>query len=110
MMFLIKVTLILLLTVSFLITLFKTWLYVKSKEILSKLFKLLNISPIKESNEVVEPVCMPNLIGKSLTEAYQILKDLGLYMELDGDGGIVLNQLPPAGTMVNKGDAIVLTT
>ena len=53
---------------------------------------------------------MPNLVGKSLTEAYEILKNLGLFMELDGDGGIVNNQLPPAGTMVNKGDFIVLVT
>lgn len=79
------------------------------KEVFSGIF---NYKGIKKQNEtaVIEKVTMPDLVGKTLTDAAVELKKLGLYFETDGEGGVVLRQLPPAGTTVAKGDTIILIT
>ena len=82
-----------------------------AKEIFSGIFKINNISPISESETTpVEMIEMPYLIDKPLTEVNKILSQLGLYYEIDGDGGIVKEQLPPAGTKLEKYSTIVLCT
>ena len=79
------------------------------KEVFSGMFDYLGIK--KQNEEVkVELVQMPYLIGKTIAEVSQILRGIGVYFETDGDGGIVKEQLPPAGTKVAKGDTIVLIT
>ena len=78
------------------------------KEIFSKMFEYMNISPIKE----VKAECfeMPNLVNKSLLEAITILNEIGVDYEIDGDGGMVKKQLPPAGTKVDKNSTILIIT
>ena len=79
-----------------------------AKEIFSKMFEYLNISPIKEvQNEYFE---MPDLVNKSLLEAITILNEIGVSYEVDGEGGIILKQLPPPGTKVDKNDTVLLIT
>ena len=53
---------------------------------------------------------MPYVENMSLTEAYNLLTSLGLFVELQGDGGIIKQQLPVVGTMLFKGQNIVLIT
>lgn len=79
------------------------------KEIFSGLFNYLNIKKQNE-NAVIEEVEMPQLVGKTLSEAAVILDKIGINFETDGEGGIVLKQLPPSGTTLAKGDTIVLIT
>lgn len=65
----------------------------------------------KQSEEtIVEYVTMPDVENLPLTEAAAVLKELDLYYELDGDGGVVTKQLPPAGTAVQKGSSVLLIT
>lgn len=83
------------------------------KEIFEGIFKYLNIEPINlaEDEKLIEKnIIMPDLIGKSLSEAVSILIKLGLTYEIDGDGGEVINQLPPAGTMLYKNANVILVT
>ena len=53
---------------------------------------------------------MPNLVGKSLSQAVGIITNLGLQYELDGDGGVVQAQYPAPTTMMYKNGIVVLTT
>ena len=53
---------------------------------------------------------MPELIGITLKEAKQILKDLGLEYEIDTDNmdAIITEQLPKKGISINYGTKVVL--
>ena len=79
------------------------------KEIFLGLFDYLGAKKDDES-VVIEYVTMPNLVGKSLTDAAIELKALGLDFELDGEGQMVKGQLPPAGTQIEKGGTIIIIT
>lgn len=58
----------------------------------------------------VEIVEMPDLVGKSLADAIIELKKLKLDYEIDGEGGVVLEQLPPPQTVLQEGSTVVLIT
>ncbi|MGB9710533.1 MAG: PASTA domain-containing protein [Thermodesulfovibrio sp.] len=55
---------------------------------------------------------VPDLRGKDIVQANQILKEKGLYIRIDGEeyseipAGTVSRQIPPAGTKVKKGREI----
>ena len=53
---------------------------------------------------------MPDVVGKSLTETIKMLNNLGISYEIDGDGGTVERQLPPAGTNIDLNSTVVLIT
>ncbi len=81
------------------------------KEIFSQIFNYLNIQPInleEDLKKVEKNITMPDLVGKSLTEAVNILINLGLVYEIDGDGGTIVEQLPPAGTKLFKNANVIL--
>lgn len=75
----------------------------------SELFEYLDRPKDDETAKRVE-VIMPNLVGLSLTEAVGILKKCNLYYEVDGEGGFVTAQLPPAGTICYEGETILIST
>lgn len=79
------------------------------KEFYSGLFEYLD-RPKDSLDATIEFVDMPNLEGLSIVDATAILKELGLFCEFDGEGGIITKQLPPAGTSIEKGSAILLVT
>lgn len=79
------------------------------KLVFEQLFEYLDEEK-QDPTVVVEEVVMPKLEGKSLTDALIELKKIGLECEIDGDGGVVLRQLPPAGTSIKKGSTILLET
>ena len=63
--------------------------------------------------EQVEQVETPDIIGKSITEAEKILKEVGLELviqneneEIDKDSSIVQTQTPQAGIVINKGNKV----
>lgn len=80
-----------------------------AKLIFAQMFETLNIKPQNEDVEH-EYVTMPNLIGLSLSEASKKLIELGISYEIDGEGGVIQKQLPPAGTQVDKNDTVLLVT
>ncbi len=79
------------------------------KMFFSALFELFDISK-DDTSVVVEDVVMPDVTGYSLTNAILTLKSVGLEYEIDGSGGVILDQLPPAGTILKKGDTVLLVT
>ena len=77
------------------------------KEIFIKMFEYLDEKK-QDENVKVEYVTMPNLVGLSLTEAALKLKEIECDFELDGEGEHVKDQLPPAGTSLQKGTTVVI--
>lgn len=77
-----------------------------AKQIFSGMFDYKNIKP---SNFVEqEQVTVPNLVGKTITEAYSILNGKGFYFEVDGEDGIVVSQFPSPDTKLYVGSTILL--
>ncbi len=79
------------------------------KQFFSSLFEFYNF-PKDDSSVVLEEVIMPEVTGYSLANACAELKKRGLEYEIDGDGGVVKKQLPPAGTILYKGQTVLLIT
>lgn len=78
------------------------------KEIFLNMFLHLGELPIKKvETKYIE---MPDLINKSLLEASIILKNLDISYEIDGEGGKIIKQLPPAGTKIESNDTVVIIT
>lgn len=79
------------------------------KQFFSSLFDFYDMP--KDNIEIVlEEVIMPEVTGYSLANAVSELKKIGLEYEIDGDGGVVKKQLPPAGTKLYKGQTVLLIT
>ena len=71
----------------------------------------IKFSPVStEYSPLIYDILLPNLVGKSLTQACLTLKHLKLNYEIQGSGGFIIAQLPPAGTYVYKGQSIYLIT
>lgn len=79
------------------------------KQFFSELFQFYDM-PKDDETAAVEEVLMPDLADKSLTDAILELRKVGLECEIDGSGGKILQQLPPAGTKLHKGDVVLLVT
>lgn len=79
------------------------------KEFFGQLFQLFDI-PKDDTSVVLEEVIMPQITGMSLANAVAELKKSGLEYEIDGAGGVVQKQLPPAGTILHKGDTVLIVT
>lgn len=84
-----------------------------AKTIFEKIIEYKNILPenLEEDLKLIEAkVEMPNLVGKSLSEAVGILTNLNLQYEIDGEGGIILAQTPAPNTKVRERAIVLLTT
>ena len=51
---------------------------------------------------------MPSLVGRSLAEASALLKSIGIYALFDGDGEVVVAQLPKSNTDLYLGEIVYL--
>lgn len=79
------------------------------KQFFASLFDFYNF-PKDDANVVLLEVIMPEVTGYSLANAVAELKKVGLDYEIDGDGSVVRKQLPPAGTILYKGQTVLLIT
>lgn len=78
------------------------------KEILSNIITYRGDKPVKDvETRYIE---MPDLVNMSLLEACTTLNSLGINYEVDGDGGKIVKQLPPAGTQIESTSTIVIIT
>ena len=80
-----------------------------AKEIFSGIFTAKNIKPQEEEQKPKEYIEMPSLVGMSLVDACEKLLSIGLYYELDGEGGKVVGQYPPTGTKLEKYSTIQIS-
>lgn len=82
-------------------------------DILRSMFDYLAVEPRftgEEAEIIGEPFALPNFVGMSVSEARAEIGKLGLYCEIDGEGGAVTGQYPDAGITVDKRNAVLLLT
>ena len=53
---------------------------------------------------------MPNVIDLNITEVNKMLKELGLEVEVTGQGDKVIEQLPKKGIQINSGSKVTIYT
>lgn len=85
-----------------------------AKKVFEGIIEYKNIQPtgdVDADNKLIEEtITMPNLVGKSLSEAASILATLNLQYEIEGDGGVVLRQTPPPNTKVRERAIVLIGT
>ena len=85
-----------------------------AKMVFEGIIELKNMQPSEtlasDLKKMEKNIAMPDLVGKSLSEAVGIITNLGLQYELDGEGGIVKAQYPAPTTMMYKNGIVVLST
>jgi stage V sporulation protein D (sporulation-specific penicillin-binding protein) len=59
-------------------------------------------------NEIKEEIVMPNVIGLNVWSAINELEKLGMFVETQGTGDIVVSQFPKATTCVAKGGVVMI--
>ncbi|MDR2899297.1 MAG: PASTA domain-containing protein, partial [Clostridiales bacterium] len=84
------------------------------KELLTNTLPYLNIEPVYneeelKKDEVIE-IEVPDVQGLNIKEASKLLKDLGLEVEVIGEGDTIGSQFPHVGEAVNKGSKIKIYT
>ena len=77
--------------------------------------EILPYLEVNKEEEIIEEVMTPDVLGKNLKEAENILKENGLEAEFDSENGeiekenvYIKEQIPKAGIKVNKGSKIYL--
>jgi len=85
-----------------------------AKMVIENIIKYKNYIPTKpeevENNQLKYKVVMPSLIGLEVYKAENKLYELGLQVEMQGDGKIVTNQFPMSGVEVVSNGIVMLDT
>lgn len=68
----------------------------------------LEVQKQQTEEDIKEVVEMPNVIGLDLKEAKKVLEDLGLEIEINGEGEKVIDQLPKHGIQINSGTKVTI--
>ncbi len=80
-------------------------------KVFTRIFETKAIQPTDDSQLSVKPtIVMPNVVGLTVAEVCAKLKNLGLNSILEGEGEIILMQLPPENTMLFLGEIVYLVT
>lgn len=83
-----------------------------AKQIFEKIFEIrgteasANVESEKKSLEA--NIVIPNLVGKSLTAAAEIVTQLGLRYLVSGEGSVVTAQIAPPESLAFSGDTVLL--
>ncbi|MBQ0017473.1 MAG: PASTA domain-containing protein [Clostridiales bacterium] len=85
-----------------------------AKQVFEGIIEYKNIAPtediVMQTSAMALNIEMPNLVGKSLSQAIKEITYLGLQYESDGEGGIITKQYPSAGTMMFKNGICYIST
>ncbi|MDR1093191.1 MAG: PASTA domain-containing protein [Clostridiales bacterium] len=84
-----------------------------AKEIFGKLFAYKGIQPVFDDPKQIEDYKtaeMPLVIGKKAAEAGALIEAAGLQYEIDGEGSVILQQMPPAGTKLPVKSVVLIKT
>ncbi len=68
----------------------------------------LEVQKQQTEEDIKEIIEMPNVIGMNVQEAKKVLEELGLEIEINGEGQMVTEQLPKKGIKVNKGTKVTI--
>lgn len=82
-----------------------------AKKVIEKIidYKKYPADNVEKDNKLLEKtIAMPNVLGKSVSEAIETLTLLGLQVEVQGEGDVIVNQLPPMDTMLCSNSIVVI--
>jgi stage V sporulation protein D (sporulation-specific penicillin-binding protein) len=82
------------------------------KELLENTMPHLGIEPVYKEDELPETLTavVPDIRGKSVAEAKKILTEIGIQIELIGEGETVVDQFPMYGETINVGSKMLVFT
>jgi len=80
------------------------------QQVFSAIFETKQFKPTDESKVLQPNIEMPYVVGLSIAEACGKLKQIGLNALVDDSGETIIEQLPPAGTMLYLGEVVYLIT
>ena len=84
-----------------------------AKQVIEDIIEYKNYTAenLEEDLKLIQPtITIPNVVGLEINKAIYELEKLGLYVEVAGEGKVVLEQTPPAGTMLCKSSIVILST
>lgn len=84
-----------------------------AKQVIENIIEYKNYPSSNLENDekrVEKNIELPDVVGMEINKAIYVLQQLGLYVEVEGEGKEVLSQFLPAGTMVCKNSIVVLST
>ena len=84
-----------------------------AKQVIENIIEYKNYPPNnldEDLKRVEKNIELPNVVGMEINKAVFIMQQLGLYVEVEGEGKEVTEQFLPAGTMVSKNSIVILTT
>lgn len=70
----------------------------------------MEIKKQEQSEEIIQNIEMPNVTEMRLDEARKTLEELGLEIEINGEGEIVKDQLPKKGIQISTGTKVTIYT
>lgn len=83
-----------------------------AKQIFEKIFEIrgtLASGDVESEKKNLEAnIILPNLIGKTLTQAGEAVTALGLRYLVSGEGNVVTAQIAPPGSSAFSGDTVLL--
>ena len=79
-----------------------------ASQVLGEVLPYLEVQKHQAEEDVKEVIEMPNVIDLNITEANKMLKELGLEVELSGQGEKVTDQLPKQGIQINSGTKVTI--
>ena len=84
-----------------------------AKQVIENIIKYKNYPAdnLEDDLRLVEKnIKIPNVVGMEINKAVYMLQQLGLFVEIEGEGNEVREQFLPAGEMVSKNSIVILTT
>lgn len=84
-----------------------------AKQVIENIIKYKNYPAdnLEDDLRLVEKnIKIPNVVGMEINKAVYMLQQLGLFVEIAGEGSEVREQFLPAGEMVSKNSIVILTT
>ncbi|MBE3581060.1 MAG: PASTA domain-containing protein, partial [Thermoanaerobacteraceae bacterium] len=81
------------------------------QRVVADTLRYLEVAPQYSSSEQAEEkkaVEVPELVGLTLEEAKSRLQAAGLDSRVEGEGGVVVAQVPKAGVVVSQGTRVIL--
>ena len=77
-----------------------------AQDILEQALKYMDIAP--ETQDSISEVAVPDVVGRTVSEAAKTVSASGLDCVFDGEGGQVIAQLPLPGAKMNEGSIMML--
>lgn len=83
-----------------------------AKTIIENIIKYKNYKPVRPEEvtdeKFFETVEMPNVIGQNVYDAIRFIEEVGLQVEVQGEGEMVVNQFPIPNSSVTKNGVVMI--